>query len=148
MSLLLLVAAGHVSVSFMRHGGVESERLFAGIKRERWNKEWKKNGKFFGEQFLPVYSQAKGVYALKDSSQDLYLRGRDGVKLYARRKVGSKGRSSLPSLAPEQAGRAGILWGVRRQCPAPGGAQRDGGLGRDVFPPAGFLEVSLCLQSF
>lgn len=52
-----------------------------------------KNGKLFGGPLLPVFSQAKGAYALKDSSQDLYLCGKDGVKLCARRKVGRKSRS-------------------------------------------------------
>jgi len=79
-------------------------------------------GSFGRERFLLVYSQAKGVSALKDSSQDLYLCGRAGVRLWGRRKVGSKGRSSLPALAAEQAGRAGVLRaarGVQRQRPAP-----------------------------
>lgn len=62
---------------------------------------------FWGGQLLTVFSQAKGVYALKDSSQDLYLCGKDGVC----EKEGGKGKQ-------EQAGRAGVLravQGVQRQ---------------------------------
>lgn len=99
-------------------------------------------GSFCEEPFLPVYIQVKGVCALKDSSQDLCLCGRDGVKLCVWREVEGEAGAGREAGVPRTA------QGVQRQHPASWGARQDGGLGWDVSSPSGLLEVSLCLQSF
>lgn len=61
-------------------------------------------GCFWGEQLLPVFSQATGVHALKDSSQDLYLCGKDWSETVCK-KEGGKERQEQSAVPGPGAGR-------------------------------------------